>query len=455
MSVIQRSIQVGWQLRVFFAEDVFSTDNPTLRDALADTASRKVLVLLEDSLTQALPQLERQIENYFSAHVTQLPLVCPPIVIKGGEPSKNSPAIVTEILSQIDRHHIDRHSYLIAIGGGALLDVAGFAAATAHRGVRHVRIPTTILSQADSGVGVKNAVNAFGKKNFIGTFAPPFAVINDFNLLATLKPRDKRAGYVEAVKVACIRDKQFFDEIEGDADKLISFEPAAMKHLIRRCAELHMEHIATSGDPFETGSARPLDFGHWAAHKLEQLNEFVWLSHGEAVAIGIALDVVYSKKIGLLAEKSAERILALLEKLGFKLYDSWLSDTPVTPASTAHVKKFTELLNRVDWKKFGAAQKANPKMEVDDPKAAAVMDVVEFFKTPWPEPPFLVRGLEEFREHLGGELTITLLKDIGEGIEVHEMDSAKIVESIQELHIRNVLREQELNRQLNGQKTPA
>ena len=217
MSVIQRSIQVGWQLRVFFTEDVFAPNNLVLKNALAAAAPRKVLVVLEDSLSQALPQLERQIENYFSAHVAQLPIVCPPIVIKGGEPSKNSPAIVTEILSQIDRHHIDRHSYLIAIGGGALLDVAGFAATTAHRGVRLVRIPTTTLSQADSGVGVKNAINAFGKKNFIGTFAPPFAVINDFNLLATLKPRDKRAGYVEAVKVACIRDAIFFDEIERDA----------------------------------------------------------------------------------------------------------------------------------------------------------------------------------------------------------------------------------------------
>jgi 3-dehydroquinate synthase len=381
MSVIQRSIQVGWQLRVFFTEDVFVPDNLVLKNALADAAPRKVLVALEDSLSQALPQLERQIENYFSAHVAQLPLVCPPIVIKGGEPSKNSPAIVTEILSQIDRHHIDRHSYLIAIGGGALLDVAGFAAATAHRGVRHVRIPTTTLSQADSGVGVKNAINAFGKKNFIGTFAPPFAVINDFNLLATLKPRDKRAGYVEAVKVACIRDAKFFDEIERDAEKLISFGPAAMKNLIRRCAELHLDHIATSGDPFEMGSARPLDFGHWAAHKLEQLSDFL-IPHGEAVATGIALDVIYSRNAGLLAAKSCERILRLLEQLDFKLFSD-------------------ELLQKNSGGSFQ-----------------------------------ILTGLEEFREHLGGELTITLLKEIGRGVEVHEMNPPQIVEAIHEISRR-------------------
>src|SRR5882757_3826690 len=323
MSVIQRSIQVGWQLRVFFTEDVFAPDNVVLKTALAEAPPRKILVVVDESLAVAQPALARQIESYFAGRPGQLSLVCPPVTIVGGEPAKNSYAPVAEIHSLIDRHHIDRHSYLIAIGGGALLDVAGLAAATAHRGVRHVRIPTTTLAQADSGVGVKNGINAFGKKNFIGTFAPPFAVINDFNLLDTLKPRDKRAGYVEAVKVACIRDKKFFDEIERDAEKLISYEPAAMKSLIRRCAELHLEHIAPSGDPFDTGSARPLDFGHWAAHKLEQLSNFQ-IRHGEAVAIGIALDVIYSRQIDLLDAKSAERILKLLEQLGFDLFTNEL-----------------------------------------------------------------------------------------------------------------------------------
>jgi 3-dehydroquinate synthase len=381
MSVIQRSIQVGWQLRVFFTEDVFAPDNPVLKDALADATPRKVLVILEDSLSQALPELEHRIGKYFSAHAAGLNLVRSPLFVCGSETAKNSPTIISEIQSHIDRHHIDRHSYLIAVGGGALLDVAGFAAATAHRGVRHVRIPTTTLSQADSGVGVKNGLNAFGKKNFIGTFSPPFAVINDFNLLATLEPHDKRGGYVEAVKVACIRDAKFFDELEHAAEKLAAFEPAAMKHLIRRCAELHLDHIATSGDPFEMGSARPLDFGHWAAHKLEQLSRFN-LSHGDAVAIGIALDVIYSRNIGLLDEKSAARILDLLERLGFRLFTD-------------------ELLNA----------DANDRLLV-------------------------LAGLEEFREHLGGELTITLLKEIGCGVEVHEMNQPKIIEAIQELRGR-------------------
>jgi 3-dehydroquinate synthase len=381
VSVIQRSIQVGWQLRVFFTENVFAPDNLILRDALTDTGPRQALVILEDSLAQALPGLGHQIEKYFSTHAEKIHLVRPPLFACGGERAKNSDTLVHEIHSQIHRHHVDRHSYLIAIGGGALLDVAGFAAATAHRGIRLVRIPTTTLSQADSGVGVKNGLNAFGQKNFVGTFVPPFAVINDFNFLSTLEPRDKRAGYVEAVKVACIRDKNFFDEIEHAAEKLAAFEPSAMKKLIRRCAELHLDHIATGGDPFEAGSARPLDFGHWSAHKLEQLSHFN-ISHGEAVAVGIALDVIYSREIGLLNPASAARILNLLEKLGFRLFAD-------------------ELLN---------ADNANL--------------------------PTLLSGLEEFREHLGGELSITLLSEIGRGVEVYEMNPHAIAAAVAELRAR-------------------
>jgi 3-dehydroquinate synthase len=381
MVVIQREIQVGWKLRVLFTDNVFAPDNPTLKDALADDEPRKVLVVIEEVLAHCRRSIEKEIEAYFTTHARQLRLVREPLPVVGGEQSKNSIPLVTEILSHIDRHHLDRHSYVIAVGGGALLDVAGFAAAIAHRGVRHVRIPTTTLAQADSGIGVKNAINAFGKKNFIGTFAPPYAVINDFHLLATLPAREKRAGYIEAVKVACIRDKDFFEEIERDAEKLHSFDPAAMKRLIHRCAELHLNHIATGGDPFEIGSARPLDFGHWAAHKLEQLSNFA-ISHAEAVATGIALDVIYSRQAELLEEKSCVRILSLLERLGFKLFTD-------------------ELL--------GTDTDGNPRV---------------------------LAGLEEFREHLGGKLTITLLKEIGRGVEVHEMSSKKIITAIHKLRTR-------------------
>src|SRR5205814_1451138 len=223
MGVIERTIQVSYRHRVFFTRRVFDCANPVLRDALSNGEEKeqhKAFVVLDESLARAQPHLIRDIEAYFTAFSESLKLVCPPFIIEGGERTKNSYFHVSEIHSHIDRYHIDRHAYVIAVGGGAILDVVGLAAATAHRGCRMVRIPTTTLSQNDSGVGVKNGINAFGKKNFIGTFAPPYAVINDFQMLASLSPRDKRSGYIEAVKVALIRDKEFFENIERDAGRL-------------------------------------------------------------------------------------------------------------------------------------------------------------------------------------------------------------------------------------------
>lgn len=385
MSIIERTIQVAFSHRVYFTQGVFDPANPLLKDVLADGENRdhrKVLVVLDEGLAAAQSALPHSIEDYFAAFPNGLKLVCPPLVLEGGERVKNSYFHVSEIQSVIEKHGICRHSYVVAVGGGALLDVVGLAAATAHRGVRHVRIPTTTLSQDDSGVGVKNGINAFGKKNFIGTFAPPFAVINDFKLLESLTPRDKRAGYVEAVKVALIRDVEFFEAIERDSLKLRNFDPAAMQRLIYRCAELHVNHIATSGDPFEFGSARPLDFGHWSAHKLEQLSEYK-IRHGEAVAIGIALDVVYSQMMGFLDAVSAERVLVLLETLGFELFANEL----LYADSNGHL--------------------------------------------------MLLEGLEEFREHLGGQLTITLLQGVGRGFEAHEMNLPKVIAAIHELAERH------------------
>jgi 3-dehydroquinate synthase len=387
MAAIERSIQVGYQLRVFFTQNVFDLANSTLKDVLHDgrSSARKALVVVDASLAQARAGLAAQIETYFASIPGIAKLAAPPLVIEGGEATKNSSQHVSEIHAWIDRCHLDRHSFVIAIGGGALLDMAGLAAATAHRGIRLVRVPTTTLSQADSGVGVKNGINAFGKKNFIGTFAPPFAVINDFQLLTSLSPRDKRAGYVEAVKVALVRDADFFASLERDAAALRNFEPAVMQRVIHRCAELHLDHIATSGDPFESGGARPLDFGHWSAHKLEQLSGYR-LRHGEAVAIGIALDVIYSRLMGHLDAASAERVLKLLEELGFELFAG-------------------ELLQ---------------------PGPANSLRVLE--------------GLEEFREHLGGELAITLLQAIGRRFDVHEMNVPKVIEAIHELKQRHEAR---------------
>jgi 3-dehydroquinate synthase len=375
---IRATIAVSYEHQVHFTHGAFRPDNPLLADVLGSKPSNRaprVLVALDENIAAAQPALVPAIREYFAARKAQFELVADPLPIPGGEAAKNSEASVKRIYGAVEQFGLCRHCYILGIGGGALLDVVGFAAATAHRGLRHVRLPTTVLAQDDAGVGVKNGINAFGKKNFVGTFAPPFAVINDFELLASLPEREKRAGYIEAIKVALIRDAKFFEWIEQNQAALREFQPAAVETLIRRCAEAHVRHIATGGDPFEQGSTRPLDFGHWAAHKLEQLSEFR-IHHGEAVAIGIALDVIYSTLAGHLDAASAERILKLIEALGF---ETW-----------------TEQLTRTS---------SSGKLSV-------------------------LHGLEEFREHLGGALTITLLKGIGQGFEVHTMDEAKVRESI-------------------------
>jgi 3-dehydroquinate synthase len=242
--------------------------------------------------------------------------------------------------------------------------------------VRIVRVPTTVLGQNDSGIGVKNGVNAFGLKNFVGSFAVPFAVINDFEFLNTLSRRDRVAGMAEAVKVALVRDAAFFDWLCANAEALGRLEPEVTAQMIRRCARLHVEHIAGGGDPFELGSARPLDYGHWVAHKLESITAHR-LRHGEAVAIGLALDSRYSVEAGLLDAEVNERIVQLLIQLGFRLYD--------------------------------------PALELRDREGRLLV----------------LEGLREFREHLGGELTISLLERPGRARDVHEMDAARVGRCIQ------------------------
>jgi 3-dehydroquinate synthase len=369
---------VPYEFPVYFTEHLFAAENPVFRDTLLRREPQRrhrFVVFIDADVAASFPALGHTIAGYAQLHADALELVAAPHPVPGGEAVKNDPTLVTALQKRLVDWGVDRHAFVVGIGGGAFLDLIGYVAATTHRGVRHIRVPTTVLAQNDSGVGVKNGVNAFGMKNLLGCFAPPFAVLNDADFLRTLQPRDKLAGMAEAVKVALIRDAVFFDWLEANAEDLRNFESAAMRHMIRRCAELHMKQIGQGGDPFETGSARPLDYGHWSAHKLESLTSHE-LRHGEAVAIGLALDTRYSVQVGLLAPGGEERVYSLLKSLGFHLW--------------------------------------HPALERRDADGE------------W----LLLRGLQEFREHLGGDLTITLLQSLGVGVEVHQMDSREILRAL-------------------------
>ncbi|HEX9620805.1 MAG TPA: 3-dehydroquinate synthase [Polyangiaceae bacterium] len=365
---------VAYEYLVHFTSRVFDPENPTFADALCRVEPQRrqrVFAVLDEGLVRAWPSLADSIRTYVSAHSASIELFGPPLVVPGGEAVKNDPEAPLRLQQSMAELGVDRQSFCVIVGGGAVLDMAGFAAATAHRGVRVVRVPTTVLAQNDSGIGVKNGINAFGVKNFVGSFAAPFAVINDAEFLSTLQRRDRIAGIAEAVKVALIRDADFFEWLCENRRALAELQPDATRTMIRRCAELHLDHISGSGDPFEFGSARPLDFGHWAAHKLESLSGHE-LRHGEAVAIGLALDSRYSVEQGWLAEADFERIAGLLSGLGFELVHPALFET-------------------------------GPDGEL------AVLG-----------------GLRDFREHLGGDLTVTMLKAPGRSFDVNEMDTETI-----------------------------
>lgn len=366
MSVINQAFQVPYSFNIVFTQNLFSLDNKEFINFLSnfgDTSfQKKILFLIDEGVAEKHPYLIESIKQYFQGE-SQISLANEILVLPGGELVKNDTQYLDKTLLAINEYGIDRHSFVAAIGGGAFLDMVGYASCIAHRGVKHIRIPTTVLSQNDSGVGVKNGVNFLGKKNFLGTFSPPVAVFNDSNFLTTLSVRDWRSGISEAVKVALIKDLAFFEWLEENARAMADREMIVMNEQIFRSAALHTNHIS-SGDPFEMGSARPLDFGHWAAHKLEYLSNFE-IRHGEAVAIGIALDSIYSELLGLISEEDSTRIIRLLKTLGFTLYHESLAE--------------------------------NDKLNL------------------W-------EGLNEFREHLGGILTITILEKLGKGKEVHEVD---------------------------------
>jgi len=365
---IVQTFSTPYHYKVYFTQDVFSINNTILQTAL-DTDSKKehsVICFIDNELIEHQSHLSDSIQDYFS-HNSQLELITDPIIVHGGEECKNQPELLEKYYKIILDYGIDRHNTILAIGGGAILDLIGYVAATAHRGIRMIRLPSTVLSQNDSGVGVKNGINFLNRKNFLGTFTPPDAVICDFNFLSTLPERDKRAGMAEAVKVSLIRDADFFNWLEANASALNEFELNAVAYSIKQSAQIHATQISTGGDPFERGSNRPLDYGHWLAHKLESLSNYK-VKHGEGVAIGILVDARYSYRQGLLSEVSFNRIKHLLEDLNFQLW--------------------------------------HPALDNKDADNKYIV----------------LQGIEEFREHLGGDLSVTLLKAIGIGIEVHEID---------------------------------
>ena len=361
------SFSVSWTHRVRFTNNA-CTDG-TL-DAIFETlAPLKVLPVIDYGVHTCNPAFIASLTTWFSENPH---MFSEPIIVEGGESAKNNMRVVDQVLAAINDKNLCRRSCVLVVGGGAVLDAVGYATSIAHRGIPIVRMPSTTLAQCDSGIGVKNAVNYFGKKNFIGVFDLPFAVVNDYRLLSSLDEQHWRSGLSEAVKVALIKDGAFFNEIESCARLLVARDAESMALVVKKSALLHLEHITSGGDPFERLDARPLDFGHWSAHKLEQMTGHT-LTHGEAVSIGLAIDLRCSVALGLLDDRVANRAVSLLQSLGLP---------------TAHC----DLLQ-------------------DE----------------------LIHGIEEFRQHLGGQLTLLMLKGLANPVDVHALDASIVRQAIDEL----------------------
>lgn len=358
--------------RLRFTTDLLGADQEVFAQLLEPSGNQpaRVQVWIDEHVSQAQPDLGHRLRTFFRSRQSRFTLSGNIQFIPGGEAIKNDIHVLERMLKCMNAAELDRRSYVVVIGGGAVLDAVGFAAAIAHRGIRLVRLPTTTLAQADSGVGVKNSVNLFQKKNWVGTFAVPWGVINDASLLSTLPDRDFVCGFSEAVKVSLLKDPAAFEDVCRLADRIRARDWTAASPVIRRSAQLHIDHITQGGDPFEALEARPLDFGHWSAHKLEVLTDYR-LRHGEAVGIGVAIDTVYSSLKHGLPAVDADRAVNCLARLGLPLDDAALVD---------------------------------------------------------PQP--LFDGLEEFRQHLGGRLTVTMLEAVGRKLDVHEIDHGAMREAI-------------------------
>ncbi|MCL1126896.1 3-dehydroquinate synthase [Shewanella surugensis] len=365
--------QINYDYQVSSTENSFAINNSLLMDLVRHPVfshEQKVLCIIDQGIIDSRPYFTQKIEDYFNHHFSST-FSCQTKVMQGGEACKTQTQLDMIIESM---KPLDRHSWVIAIGGGALLDCVGFACAIFHRGIRLIRMPSTVLAQNDAGIGVKNGINVFQQKNFLGSFTPPYAVINDAELLTSLLDRDKRSGLAEAVKVALIKDPVFFTWLEENVESLNQFELTATRYAIQRCAQCHLEHISHNGDPFERGNGRPLDYGHWSAHKMENLSDYQ-IRHGEAVAIGIVLDALYAQEMAWLNTENIHRIIKLIKSLGFELW--------------------------------------HHSLEMEDDKAE----------------PLVMQGLEEFRQHLGGKLSIPILTNVGtfrnaEMIDINKMKAA-------------------------------
>jgi len=247
-----------------------------------------------------------------SAALRELKVEVISIIVEDGERYKDW-ATLNRIYDALLEGRCDRRTTLIALGGGVIGDLAGFAAATYMRGIPFVQVPTTLLAQVDSSIGGKTGINHPLGKNMIGAFYQPRLVLADTAVLESLPPRELSAGLAEVIKHGLVRDEGFVAWLEQNVEKLLACEPQALAHAVRRCCEIKAAVVAE--DERETGVRALLNFGHTFGHAIESgLGYGKWL-HGEAVAAGMVMAADLSRRMGYIAQADVDRVVALLARV--------------------------------------------------------------------------------------------------------------------------------------------
>jgi len=235
------------------------------------------------------------------------------LTIRAGEASK-SLRQMSRLLEKLPSFGLDRRSFVVALGGGVVGDLAGFVAATYLRGIHFIQVPTSLLALVDSSVGGKTWVNLPQGKNLVGAFYQPRLVLADITTLKTLTERELRSGYAEVIKYGAIADEMFLEWLETDGQRVLKLEPAAVVSAVKRCCELKAQVVGS--DERESGLRAILNFGHTVGHAMEALNEYVGLLHGEAVAMGMVCAAELSVKRAGLSRVEADRLQALIAASG-------------------------------------------------------------------------------------------------------------------------------------------
>ena len=374
------SLEVKFELQseygVKFTRDMFGDENGILAELLgADgKAEPRVMLVADRAVVEKTPELGRKIGKYFKDH--GIKLASRPFVVNGGEINKtNGMTTVRQVTEVAADAALGRDGFLVVMGGGALIDATCYAAAAFNRGLRTVRVPTTLLAQCSGACYPFVGTNILNRKDANSIFAPPYASIVDFDFLKSLPEGQRREGVSEAVKIAAAADAKFLAWIGKNAEKIAAGDEEAIEETIRRSAALHASVISKEMGRPGFYAERIFEFGHWSAHRIEALGRFR-IPHAAALAVGLCIDAAYAVAKKTVSEEDADIVGETLAKCGA------LND----------IEKIAPILDRADD---------------------------------------LLRGIEEFRQHTGGLPLFPA--PLGKASDVESVDADKMKEIILEL----------------------